>query len=173
MFSIVSEHISIYVAGLCCCLYHVARWCHLMPLVFHPSSLEENHGGGTTIPPALMYVTTVLVSPISPDTVWKACSPLTPITFCDLGTSCKPLSSMFQMLLGRNSIFHFQTHCTKSSKNISIWTGFAPIARAAEIFWEFFLQRLGFLFKKPCNHSHPAVFLVGEKPFFLVLLANS
>ena len=68
--------------------------------------------GGTTMPPALMYVTTVLVSPFSPDTVWKAHSPLTPITFCDFGTSCKPLSSMFQMLLGWNSIFHFLTHCT-------------------------------------------------------------
>ena len=90
--------------------------------------------GGTTMPPALMYVTTVLVSPFSPDTVWKARSPLTPITFCDFGTSCKPLSSMFQMLLGWNSIFHFLTHCTKSSKNFSIWTGFVPIARTAEIF---------------------------------------
>ena len=143
-----------------------------MPLVFHSSSFGENHGG-TTIPPALMYVTTVLVSPFSPDTVWKARSPLTPITFCDFGTSCKPLSSMFQMLLGRNSIFHFLTHCTKRSKNFSIWTRFVPIAHAAEIFWEFFLQRLGFLFKNPCNHFCPAVFLVGEIPFFLVLLANS
>ena len=171
MFSIISKHISIYVARLCC-LDHVAGWCCLMPLVFHSSSFEENHRG-TTIPPALMYGTTVLVSPFSPDTVWKACSPLTPITFCDFGTSCKPLSSMFQMLLGRNSICHFLTHCTKSSKNFSIWTGFVPIAHAAEIFWEFFLWRLGFLFKNPCNHFCPAVFLVGKKPFLLVLLANS
>ena len=117
-----------------------------------------------------MYVTTVLVSPFSLDTVWKAHSPLTPITFYDLGTSCKPLSPMFQMLLGRNSIFHFLTHCTKSSKNFSIWTGFVPIACATEIFWEFFLRRLGFLFKNPCNHFRPAVFLVGENLFSLFYL---
>ena len=90
--------------------------------------------GGTTMPPALMYVTTVLVSPFSPDTVWKACSPLTPITFCDFSTSCKPLSSMFHILFGMNSICHWCTHCTNSSKNFSIWAGFALIALAAEIF---------------------------------------
>ena len=44
VFSIISKHISIYVARLCC-LDHVARWCHLTPLVFHSSSFEENHGG--------------------------------------------------------------------------------------------------------------------------------
>ena len=49
MFSIISKHISIYVARLCC-LDHVARWCRLLPLVFHSSSLEENHWGHNHTP---------------------------------------------------------------------------------------------------------------------------
>ena len=132
LLAILCKHLSINVSRLSS-LYGVSRGGCFSPLVLHLCCLEENDGG-TTMPPALMYVTTVLVSPFSPDTVWKAHSPLTRITFCDFGTSCKPLSSMFQMLLGWNSIFHFLTHCTKSSKNFSIWTGFVPIACAAEIF---------------------------------------
>ena len=129
--------------------------------------------GGTTIPPALMYVTTVLVWPLSLDTVWKACSPLTPITFWDFRTSCTPLSSMFQILFGRNSSFHLHTHSKRSSKNFCIWTGFAPIAHAAEIFCKFFLQRFGFLYRYPHNHLWPAIFLVSKNPFLFVLEANS
>ena len=129
--------------------------------------------GGTTIPPALMYVTTVLVLPLSLAMVWKARSPFTPITFCDLGTSWTPLSSMFQILLGRNSIFHLRTHWTNSSKNFSICKGLAPIALAADMFCEFFLHRLGFLLRYPHNHFLPAIFFVGEKPFLLVFTANS
>ena len=72
---------------------------------------------------------------------------------------------MFQILFVRNSSFHLRTHSNRISKNFWICTGFAPIARAAEIFCEFFLCRFGFLCKYPDSHLHPATFLVGKNPF--------
>ena len=84
--------------------------------------------GGVARPPALMNVTTVVFLAISLHTVWKQCSPVILTTYLCLGTSPKPNSSMFHILLGSNSNFHLCSHCWYSLKNLFTWTGFAAIA---------------------------------------------
>ena len=55
---------------------------------------------GIAKPPAETYVRSVVFTDFSPATVCDTASPVTPTTFCSLGMSGRPVSSIFHMLNG-------------------------------------------------------------------------
>ena len=126
------------------------------PWIMYPVSTASGHSGfilaalkiargGMVIPRVLMYDTIVVFVGFSPLTVWKLCSPVTPITVLGWGTSQAPHSLTFHMLLGKYLSPQLSTHSLYWLKKWLICVGLAEIALAIDRFTDTLLRTSGCL----------------------------
>ena len=132
----------------------------------------EFHVSWSFQPPCILdTLSTVDISPCSPLTCWNVLIFLVPSTFTSFGTFCMLVSSP-DHIWHRERLPNLFLISWRKLNLLDITILFAPLARVIERFFTVLSVILGWHFRNPLNHFHPAILLVSLNPGIPFTCAN-